>query len=224
MSEPVLILGKSGSGKSSGIRSLPPEKTFLFNVCGKELPFKGARSYVPLSNGNGNMVITDDYDVIHKTIHWLESNRPQTEYIIFDDSQYLLVNEFMKNHAAKGKGNDVFQLYNSIGGHFWNLLWQSKFLKMNAKVFFLHHAETTDLGEIKAKSIGKMLDDKVDIPGMFTCVFLARREGNKNYFFTQNDGSHPAKTPIDMFADLKIDNDLLLVANTIKQYYEEERK
>lgn len=223
MSEPVLILGKSGGGKSSGIRTLPPDKTFLFNICGKELPFKGARkAYTPLANGKGNMVVTDDYDVINKSLAWLEQSRPQTEYIVFDDSQYLLVNEFMKNHAAKGKGNDIFQLYNSIGDHFWNLLWQSKFLKLNATVFFLHHTETTDTGEIKAKSIGKMLDEKVDIPGMFTNVFLARRDGDKNYFMTQNDGTHPAKTPAGMFADLKIDNDLLLVATTIKKFYEGE--
>lgn len=223
MSEPVLILGKSGAGKSSGIRTLPPEKTFLFNVCGKELPFKGARKlFAPLQNGKGNSVTMDDYDTIHKTIQWLESNRPQTEYIVFDDSQYLLVNEFMRKHSSKGKGNDIFQLYNDIGDHFWNLLWQSKFLRLNCTVFFLHHTETTDTGETKAKSIGKMLDEKVDIPGMFTCVFLAKRDGDKNYFLTQNDGTHPAKTPAGMFTDLKIDNDLLLVAQTIKKYYEGE--
>lgn len=223
MAEPVLILGKSGGGKSSGIRTLPPDKTFLFNVCGKELPFKGARKlYTPLTNGKGNMVITDDYDVIFKTIDWIEKTRPQTEHIVFDDSQYLLVNEFMKKHSSKGKGNDIFQLYNDIGDHFWNLLWKSKFLTIKATVYFLHHTETMDTGEIKAKSIGKMLDEKVDIPGMFTCVFLAKRDGDKNYFFTQNDGTHPAKTPMGMFADLKIDNDLLFVHNTIKSYYEGE--
>lgn len=223
MSEPVLILGKSGGGKSTGIRTLPPDKTFLFNVCGKELPFKGARKlYTPLVSGKGNMAITDDYDVIFKTIEWIEKNRPQTEYIVIDDSQYLLVNEFMKNHSSKGKGNDIFQLYNAIGDHFWNLLWKSKFLNLHATVFFLHHSETTETGEIKAKSIGKMLDEKVDIPGMFTCVFLAKRDGDKNYFFTQNDGTHPAKTPMGMFNDLKIDNDLLLVSETIKQYYKGE--
>lgn len=224
MSEPVLILGKSGSGKSSSIITLPPEKTFLFNVCGKELPFKGARKmFTPLSNGKGNMVVTDDYDIINKTIQWLEASRPETEYIIFDDSQYLMVNEFMNNHSSKGKGNDVFQLYNNIGDHFWNLLWKSKFLKFKqCTIFFLHHIETSETGEIRAKSIGKMLDEKVDIPGMFTCVFLARREGEKNYFLTQNDGTHPAKTPAGMFAETKIDNDLLLVATTIKLYYEGE--
>lgn len=222
MAEIVLILGHSGSGKSTGIRTLPPENTFLINVCNKPLPFKGAKKmYTLLNNGKGNLVNSDDYGVIEKTFSFVES-KPEFRYLVIDDSQYLLVNEFMKNHSLKGKGNDVFQLYNDIGDHFWKLIWQSKFIRQDLTIFFLHHAETNELGILKAKSIGKMLDEKVDIPGMFTCVLLARREGEKNYFVTQNDGTHPAKTPMGMFTETKIDNDLLLVANTIKSYYEGE--
>lgn len=223
MAEPVLILGFSGSGKSSGIRTLPAEQTFLFNVCGKELPFKGARKLYSAAAGEKcNMMITDDYDTIYKAIKKISESKPDIKYIVFDDSQYLLVNHFMKNHSTKGKGSDIFQLYNDIGDRFWNLLWMSKFLRNDLTIFFLHHAESTDNGTIKAKSIGKMLDEKVDIPGMFTCVLLARRDGDKNYFYTQNDGTHPAKTPAGMFSEQKIDNDLLLVSNTIKSYYEGE--
>lgn len=223
MSEPVLVIAFSGGGKSTSIRTLPPEKTFLFNVCGKQLPFKGAnKAYTPLTKDGGNMLVTDDYDKIHSTLRWIESEKKDIKYIVVDDSQYLLVNQFMRNHATKGKGNDIFQLYNDIGDKFWNLLWQAKFLRNDITVFFLHHAELTDMGTIKPKSIGKMLDEKVDIAGMFTCVLLARRDGEKNYFITQNDGTHPAKTPMGMFTDLKIENDLLLVANTIKNFYEGE--
>jgi len=223
VSYPVLILGLSGSGKSSSIRTLPPDKTFLFNVCGKELPFRESRSmYQMLIAGKGNMVNTDDYDVIEKTLQYLEKSRTEVKYIIIDDSQYLLVNEFMRKHSSQGKGNDVFSLYNQIGDHFWNLLWSTKFSKQNIFIFFLHHAEMTDTGFFKAKSIGKMLDDKVDIPGMFTFVLLAKRDGPDNYFLTQNDGTHPAKTPMGMFDSVKIPNDLFMVANTIENYYKGE--
>ena len=223
MSIPILILGDSGSGKSTAIRNLPPSKTVIINVCSKELPFRGAKKiYTKMDkNGNGNVVCTDNYDKITNMMKYV-NDKPAIKYIVIDDSQYLLVNEFMKRHGASGKGNDIFTLYNELGDHFWTLLWNSKFYRDDLLIFFLHHTEISDTGLIKAKSIGKMLDEKVNIPGMFTLVLLSKRDGDKNYFFTQNDGTHPAKTPMGMFEEQKIDNDLLIVANKIKSYYEED--
>jgi GTPase SAR1 family protein len=214
MSTPILILGDSGSGKSTAIRNLPPSETVIVNVCSKELPFMD-------KEGNGNVVCTDDYDKITGMMKYV-NDKPAIKYIVIDDSQYLLVNEFMKRHGVSGKGNDIFTLYNELGDHFWKLLWNSKFYRDDLFIFFLHHTEISDTGIIKAKSIGKMLDEKVNIPGMFTIVLLSKRDGDKNYFFTQNDGTHPAKTPMGMFEEQKIDNDLLIVANKIKSYYEED--
>lgn len=225
MSKPVLILGTSGSGKSSSIRTLPPNETFVVNVCRKELPFKGAKkkyTEISKSNPDGNMLFSDVYEVIEKTLDHVEKTRKQVKYFIIDDSQYLIVNEFMKKHATQGKGNEVFQLYNTIADNFWKLLWSSKLYRDDIFVFFLHHCETTDLGQVKAKTIGKMLDEKIDIPGMFTTVLLCRREGTDNYFFTQNDGTSPAKSPAGMFDEIKIPNDLKLVAGQITKYDEEE--
>lgn len=226
MSYPILVIGPSGSGKSSAIRTLPPKETFVFNVCKKELPFRGSNKiYTEISsdsNPSGNMLSTDDYDSIDKTLTYIEQKRSEIKYVVIDDSQYLIVNEFMKKHSTQGKGNDVFQLYNNIGDHFWNLVWKSKMYRKDMFIFFLHHSEMTETGIVKAKTIGKMLDEKIELPGMFTTVFYSRRELNKNFFLTQNDGTHPAKSPDGMFENEKIDNDLLLVASSIKKYYEGE--
>jgi hypothetical protein len=228
MSTPILILGASGSGKSTSMRTLDSKKTFMINVCRKELPFKSSRSmYTEInneSNKNGNMLSTDDYDSIKKAVKYVDQKRPEITTMVIDDSQYLIVNEFMKKHSTQGKGNDVFNLYNNIADNFWNLLWDSKMMRQNLFIVFLHHCETTEFGIIKAKTIGKMLDEKIDIPGMFTIVLYAKREGNKNYFFTQNDGTSPAKTPDGMFLEDKISNDLQLVINSINQYYKGDEK
>lgn len=226
MSYPILILGASGSGKSTAIKTLPPKETFLFNVCRKELPFRGSNKlYTEIdskSNPTGNKLSTDDYESISKTLDYIDSKRPEIKYVVIDDSQYLIVNEFMKKHSTQGKGNGVFQLYNDIGDHFWELIWKSKMYRDDLFVFFLHHSETTESGTIKAKTIGKMLDEKIEVPGMFTIVFYARRDGDKNVFYTQNDGSHPAKTPDGMFLEEKINNDLLFVTQQIIPYYKGE--
>lgn len=228
MSTPILVLGSSGSGKSTSIRTLNPKETFLINVCRKELPFKAARSlYTEInseSNTDGNMLSTDDYDAIKKTMSYIDKKRPEIKILVVDDSQYLIVNEFMKKHSTQGKGNEVFSLYNLIADNFWNLLWDSKMKREDLFVAFLHHCEMTEFGNIKAKTIGKMLDEKIDIPGMFTIVLYAKREGNKNYFFTQNDGTNPAKTPDGMFQEEKIPNDLNTVINSINSYYKGDAK
>jgi len=225
MSTPIIVLGASGSGKSTAIRTLNPKETFLINVCRKELPFRGARTnYVEISKTNptGNCLSSDDYVTINKTITHIDTVRKEIKNIIIDDSQYLIVNEFMKKHSTQGKGNDVFNLYNTIADNFWKLLWDSKLLRDDIFVFFLHHSEITEAGNIKAKTIGKMLDEKIDLPGMVTIVLYAKREGDKNFFFTQNDGTSPAKTPDGMFTEKTIDNDLQLVINTINKYYKGE--
>jgi hypothetical protein len=222
MSRPILILGQSGSGKSSSIKTLPPKETFIINVCRKELPFRGAEAnYTELSkqNPDGNMLLSDNYSVIGKTLEHIEKTKDKIKYYVVDDSQYLIVNEFMNKHSTHGKGNEVFSLYNTIADNFWKLLWNSKMYGKDKFFFFLHHCETTEAGQVKAKTIGKMLDEKIDIPGMFTTVLLCKREGSENFFLTQNDGFSPAKSPDGMFSEIKIPNDLLLVANQITSYY-----
>lgn len=225
-SHPILILGTSGSGKSASIRNLNPIETFLINVCRKELPFRGGeKNYTEInktSNPSGNKITSDNYDIINKLIQKINTDMKNVKSIVIDDSQYLIVNEFMSKHSTEGKGNEVFNLYNNIGDHFWNLLWTCKFLRDDLFIFFLHHSEINDSGVVQAKTIGKMLSEKVDICGMFTIVLFAIREGTNNYFYTQNDGSHPAKSPMGMFSDIKIDNDLQLVINNVLPYYKGE--
>lgn len=227
MSIPILILGPSGSGKSTGIRNLPSSETFIVNVCKKELPFRGARkNYTEINsetNPNGNMFSSDNYEHIQKLYTSLDVKRKEIKYLIIDDSQYLMVNAFLRKHSTQGRGNEVFALYNDIADSFWKLIWDAKLLRDDLFVIFLHHSEINDLGMVKAKTIGKMLDEKVDIPGMFTIVLEAKRtDEGKNIFITQNNGMSPAKTPMGMFAEKDIDNDLLLVTNSIKTYYEGE--
>lgn len=220
MSIPILILGLSGSGKSTSIRTLPPNETFLINVCSKELPFRGSRkNYTEWNKENptGNMLSSNDYVLIDKLFTNIDIKRKEIKYIVIDDSQYLLTAEYMKRAHEKG-----YEKFTEIGEHFWNILWASKMLRQDLFVFFLHHSEINELGITKVKSVGKMLDEKVNIEGMFTIVLLAKRDSDKNYFITQNDGTTPAKSPIGMFEDRMIDNDLKLVVDSINNYYEGE--
>lgn len=205
MAVPVLIIGKSGTGKSTSMRNCT-EGFNLIKVLDKPLPFKGK---IPCG-------VSDDYQTVMK---WLYGAKEKS--IVIDDAGYLITNHFMNNHANAGKGNGVFSLYNEIGDRFWNLI-QFIIGKLPADkiVYVMMHEDVNDFGDIKPKTVGKLLDEKVCLEGMFTIVLRAVREGTNYRFVTQSQNGAVSKSPIGMFDSLEIDNDLKIVDERIREYYE----
>lgn len=206
MATPVLIIGKSGSGKSTSMRNcIDKEDWNLIRVLNKPLPFKGK------INGWS----TDDYQTVMKCLA-----QSKAKNIVLDDAGYLITNMFMSKHSSAGAGNGVFTLYNQIGDHFWNLIQYIVKLPEDKIVYVIMHEDTNDFGQIKPKTIGKLLDEKVCIEGMFTIVLRCIEESGKHLFVTQSADGAVSKSPIGMFEDLTIDNDLLIVEKAIREYYE----
>ena len=205
MATPVLIIGKSGSGKSTSMRNCQNDDFNLIRVLNKPLPFKG----------KVNGWFSDDYQQIMKLLI-----ASKADSIVIDDAGYLITNHFMRGHSSAGKGNGVFSLYNDIGDYFWNLI-QFIVTKVpeNKIVYIIMHEEKDEAGEVKPKTIGKLLDENVCIEGMFTIVLRCIEEGGKHLFVTQASQGAVSKSPIGMFEDLTIDNDLLLVDKKIREYY-----
>ena len=206
MATPVLIIGKSGSGKSTSLRNCQDGSFNLIRVLNKPLPFKG----------KVNGWYTDDYQQVMKYLIASKANS-----IVIDDAGYLITNHFMRGHSSAGKGNAVFSLYNDIGDYFWNLI---QFVVTKVPdykiVYFMMHEEKDDSGEVKPKTIGKLLDEKVCIEGMFTIVLRCIEESGKHLFITQSSNGAVSKSPIGMFEDISIDNDLKIVDQRIREYYE----
>lgn len=206
MGIPVLLLGKSGSGKSASLRNFQPGEVGIINVLGKPLPFKGK---LP-------SVVTDSYDMVYAVI-----SKSKTDSIVIDDAGYLMTNQFMRGHASTGTGNAIFLFYNDLGDRFWSLVrFVVEQTPENKIVYFIMHEDKNDFGDIKPKTIGKMLDEKVCVEGMFTIVIRSVLSNGKHVFKTQTDGFDVCKTPIGMFEQSEIDNDLKLVDTTIREYYE----
>lgn len=220
MSNTILIIGESGSGKSSSICNLNPEVTFLFNVLDKPLPFRGyKKNYLRVSTEQrkANYLATDDYSLIIRTLKKINDERPEINSVIIDDFQYIMANEFMKRATERG-----FDKFTEIGQHAWNIINTLISLRENIDCFVLSHTDTDASGRVKPKTIGKMLDDKITLEGMFTIVLHALIIDSKYKFLTQNDGTHVAKSPIDMFKHKLIDNDLLFVKEQTYHYFNED--
>ena len=210
MAIPILIIGKSGSGKSASMRNLDPKRVALINVLGKPLPFRGKFT----------QIVTDDYSKVAASI--ASASKNGRDIIIIDDAGYLITNMFMRGHSNAGAGNGVFSLYNSIGDHFWNLIDIIRTDPSNARVYLIMHEEMNDFGQVKPKTIGRLIDEKVCLEGMFTICLRCMISDGKHIFRTQSDGMDVTKSPMGMFDALEIENDLNMVDQKICEYYKEE--
>jgi len=206
MAIPVLILGESGTGKSASLRNFKKGEVAVINVAGKPLPFRSELG----------MIVTDRYPEIVKALKGMK-----TPSAVIDDAQYLLANEFMRRSGEVG-----FQKFTDIAKNYWSLIAEtvSKELPPDKIVYFLSHIERDQNGNEKVKTIGKLLDEKITVEGLFSIVLKTHVEDGKYTFFTQNSGFDTVKSPIGMFDQLQIDNDLKFVDNTIRAYYGIETK
>lgn len=208
MGIPVLIIGKSGSGKSTSLRNFESDEIGLINVSRKPLPFRKKFT---------STLMTDCYD---KILDAIQSTEKQS--IVIDDAGYLIVNMFMRGHSSH-KGNSIFGFYNKLADEFWNLTEKIKDLDESKIVYLIMHEDVTEFGDIKPKTIGKKLDQHVCVEGLFTICLRAIRSNDGEYIFqTQGDIYSPAKTPFGMFESMNIPNDLKQVDEAIRQYYEME--
>lgn len=201
MGIPVLILGESGSGKSASLRNFEPEEVSVFNVAAKPMPF---RKKLPTK-------ATSDYGAITAGI-----TQSKKKAFAIDDSQYLMCFESFARAKDAGYGK-----YTDFALHFYNLVqFIIRQTPPDVIVYFLHHTETdSNTGKVKAKTMGKMLDNQLTLEGLFSIVLFCQTDGKKHSFITQSDGYTTAKSPMEMFPG-EIDNDLKLVDQTIREYYQ----
>ena len=199
MGVPVLILGASGSGKSASMRNFEQNEVGIFNVASKPLPFRKQ-----LLKADGA-----DYPKIIKGL-----SNPKLKTYVIDDSQYLLCFEAFARAKETG-----YNKFTDMALNFYNLI---RFVIDKAPkdviVYFLHHTETDENGKLKAKTLGKMLDNQLTVEGLFSIVLLTQVEGNEHCFITNSDGNNTTKSPLEMF-EASIDNDLKMVDDTIREYY-----
>lgn len=209
MAKSALILGRSGTGKSYSMHSLPENEYAIISVLGKELPFKTSKRFLE----------TDDYVKIKEAL--IAYTGKGVKVIVIDDAGYLLTNAFMNAQTADKTGNKVFDLYSKMATNFVDLIrFAQKQLPDDVIVFFTMHEDKNDFGDVKPKVMGKMLDEKVSVEGLFTTVLQSFKSAQKYMFRTQTDGTGVTKSPYGMFESEEIPNDLNLVVQSMRKFYE----
>ncbi len=227
MAQSTLIIAESGSGKSTSIRNLKPEETFIINIANKPLPFKGWKSkykQIGKDNPNGNLTSTSSSVGIVKALKHVNDKMPHITNVVIDDWQYMSSFEYFDR--ANEKGYDKFT---QIASNLAQVAKMPKDLRDDLYIFFLTHSEdSTDINghrKVKAKTVGKMIDNALTLEGLFSIVLFGKaikqEDGTLEYVFeTQTNGENTCKSPMGMFDDLTIPNDLQYVKDCILKYEE----
>ena len=196
----VMVYGQSGTGKSTSLRNFKPEDVCIVNVSGKPLPFKSKHKTFN----------TDDYMSIETAI-----KKAPAKSIVIDDATYLMTGEYMRTAKVTG-----YQKYTDLALNYYTLVRIAAALPDDKIVYFLGHSDIDNNGNEKFKTIGKLLDEKITLEGMFTIVLKTVVTDGKYQFSTRNSGQDTVKTPMGMFHEPLIDNDLAAVDKAIRDYYE----
>lgn len=203
MANIVLVIGDSGTGKSASLRNFKPDEVLVINCAGKPLPFK-----------NHFQQITPTFEKLTKDVQKALATT-EKKVVVVDDAQYIMSFQYMRRIKENG-----WDKWNDIQGDFFNIIQDAKNLPNDVVVYFLSHLQRDDAGHEKVKTMGKMLDEKITIEGLFTIVLKTAVTDGNYYFLTQNSGLDTVKSPIGMFDTYAIDNDLKYVDTKIRNYYE----
>ena len=198
----VLILGESGSGKSTSMRNFVESDVRILNVASKPFPFRNVNKLKKADKAT--------YSMIKGAV----SSGKSLSYVV-DDAQYLMAFESFEKANETG-----FTKFTNMAKNYEEMLrYIQEETTPDTIVYIMQHIETDENGKVKAKTLGKMLDQQLTIEGLFTIVLLCKADRNKHYFVTQSDGTNPCKSPMGMFDEIEIDNDLKLVDDAIREYY-----
>lgn len=207
MAQKILIMGESGTGKSTSLRNLDPEVTAVVNPVGKPLPFK---------SGNGKFSMLNNETKSGNITAWMKGQaKAGKKILIVDDFQYLLSIPYMNRIHEGG-----WDKWNDFGDDYFKLIDVCADLPADVRVYYLSHCETLDNGITTIKLIGKLLREKITIEGLFTIVLRTSVIDQKYFFLTQNSGKDTVKSPMGMFSEYAVENDLAYIDDKVCNYYE----
>lgn len=231
MAELIAVVGETGSGKTTSIRNLDPNEVFIISTTGKRPGIPGAKKKYPTFGQDpdtkelsGNFCKITKAENLEKVIKLINSKLKHIKYVIIDDFQYFMAFEAMDRAKEKS-----YEKFTEMAQHAYQVLKQG--MEMRDDLYFIVLTHSENVGDVinpsyRIKTLGKMLNSVITLEGLFTYVLYTTQvlddEGKISYkFITNSDGTNTAKTPMGLFEDMLIDNDLRIVVDRIEEYNNE---
>lgn len=220
MARIIAIVGETGTGKSTSIKTLDPKSTYIINVAGKELPFKGSNKLYNRENKNYKEL--DSATEILKQLQDI-SKADHIKNVVIEDANYIMGFTMVRKALENG-----YTKFSVMAKDMSELILQSRKLREDLHIFYFTHPEAVydgeDIVSYKMKTAGKLIDKEIKLDGLFTTTLYTNveeaKDGTVKYeFLTQKYRKFPAKSPEGMFKDLRIPNDLALVSRLVDEYY-----
>ena len=215
MSIPVIIMGDSGTGKTTSVRNFAEGEVEVVNVMGKMMPFfepKVHQVNVPQIAASHNNALK--VDIVRS---WLAKHH-EHRAVVVDDAGYLITEMFMRWTVGDEKMGDQYGVYKEIASRMWQLF--QRVIEdgdVERIVYFVFHQETDNFGNVDLLTVGKLLNEKIKIRGLVTMTLQSAKEGDRYVFHTNN--GNPAKSPMGLFDEEVIDNDLKFVDSRVREAY-----
>ena len=227
MSNIIGLVGLSNSGKSTSLKYLNPEETFIISCTNKQLQIPGFRKKYPkisVDNGKlyGNWLVSNSYDQITKIMKVVSKSRPEIKVICLDDCNYLLSNETFQNALVKG-----YEKFSVMSKNYYDLIQTCQELRDDLTVVFISHIENfgTDIDpEYRMWTTGKMLTNQINLDGLFSYIIYSERyidesgDEVKYRFKTRTDGNDTCRSVAGCFEEKYIEPNMKLVIDTINKF------
>ena len=222
MAELILVMGDSGTGKSTSLRTLDPKETIVISPNAKSLPFPGGKS--KYNKANGNLLKSTNMDALQKTFIAISEKKPHIKTVILEDfTHFFSARIFDPTFLSRNTGGEAFQRWNDFGASVFAALFQkTENLREDLDIIIVHHTEVKEDGTVGFKSAGKLLDNTIMLPSYFTWIFhtltMQGENGSRYVFQTNVDGGRHAKSPMGAFDEIYVDNDMRAVLDVIHAY------
>lgn len=218
MAKVIGVMGESGSGKTTAMRTLDPKKTFYIDSDKKGLNWKGWKTQFNIKNKN--YYATDSFSQVKTLLERINTGEQakNVKYVVIDTINGMMVAEEMRILAMQS--GDKRSAWSDLAQNGWDIINIALTMRDDLTIIILCHSETIsdDNGIIRTriKTNGRKLEKLVLESKMTTVVWAVRQDG-KYKFILSADGS-TCKVPLGAFDTDECDNDIMLVIKALEDY------
>lgn len=202
MAVPVLLLGPSGAGKTYSLRNMADDSYGLIECEKTMLPFRSTKRFYR----------TKDLDKLAEVV---SAYAKRTNTIVVDDFGYCITDLYMRHSWGDEEYRDQFKVYKEIGGRVYRFIEFVNDLEGDVIVYLIMHTDTDAMGNLVPATVGKLLNEKVNLLGMVNVCILAESHGGEYKFIV--DGKPPAKS-CGAFANAEQPNDLSVINHGLREF------